>query len=252
MSSTDTLPNSEGKHIPTVTFKQRNGEQWQEITTDQLFKDKSVIVFALPGAFTPTCSSTHLPRYNELVPCFKKEGIDDVICLSVNDPFVMQSWAGDQNTKNITFVPDGNGEFSAGMNMLVDKSDLGFGKRSWRYSMLVKDGVIEKMFIEPNKPGDPFEVSDADTMLNYLNPKAEKPMSVSLFTKPGCPHCARAKKALTEHGYSYEEISVGGHGLTFSTLKAVTGKGTVPQVFVNGEHIGTADETEEWLKKKHG
>lgn len=124
-------------------------------------------MFSLPGAFTPTCSSSHLPRYNELSSVFKQHGVDGILCVSVNDTFVMNARKADQHAENITFVPDGNGEFTKGMNMLVEKADLGFGPRSWRYSMLVRDGVVEKMFVEPNKPGDPFEVSDADTMLKY-------------------------------------------------------------------------------------
>ena len=142
----------------------------------------------------------------------------------------------------------GNGDFSEGMGMLVGKEDLAFGKRSWRYSMLVKDGVIEKMFIEPNKPGDPFEVSDADTMLEYVAPDSAKPKRVTIFTKPGCPHCARAKKNLKEHDLSYEEIELGSKGLSYSSLAAVTGRGTVPQVYIEGEHIGGADDLEAYFK----
>lgn len=243
------LKNREGESVPDVTFRSRVGESWVDITTGELFKGKNVVVFALPGAFTPTCSSTHLPRYNELAPVFKQNGIDDIICLSVNDAFVMNAWSADQQAENIRFIPDGNGEFSEQVGMLVDKQDIGFGKRSWRYSMLVRDGVIEKMFIEPEKPGDPFEVSDADTMLNYVNAEAEKPKRVSLFTKPGCPHCSRAKKALREKGYSYEEIELNGHGLSYSSLAAITGRGTTPQVYIEGQHIGGADELEVWLAK---
>ncbi|MGH1439349.1 MAG: glutathione peroxidase [Cellvibrionaceae bacterium] len=243
------LSNKEGQTIPSVTFRTRQGDNWVDLTTNEIFKGKTVILFSLPGAFTPTCSSTHLPRYNELTPSFKAEGVDTVACLSVNDTFVMNSWAGDQHADNILFIPDGNGEFTEGMDMLVDKNDIGFGKRSWRYSMLVKDGVIEKMFIEPDLPGDPFEVSDADTMLNYINPQASLPKRVSLFTKPGCPHCARAKKALTENRYDYEEIVLGDKGITYSSLAAVTGAGTVPQVYIEGELIGGADDLEKWLAK---
>ncbi|WP_027852760.1 glutathione peroxidase [Marinobacterium litorale] len=241
------LENKEGQRVPNVTFPTRVGNEWVNVTTDELFAGKTVILFALPGAYTPTCSSTHLPRYNELAPVFKREGVDSIICLSVNDPFVMGAWAGDQSAQNIDMLPDGNGEFSDGMGMLVEKRDLGFGKRSWRYSMLVKDGVIEKMFIEPNKPGDPFEVSDADTMLNYINPNAQLPRRVSLLTKPGCPHCARAKKQLTERGMDYEEIQLGQNGITYSSLVAISGKGTVPQIFIDGDHIGGADELEKWM-----
>lgn len=242
-----TLENREGQRIPEVTFRIRRGDEWVDVTTGDLFENKTVVLFALPGAFTPTCSSTHLPRYNELAKTFFAEGVDDIICLSVNDTFVMNSWAADQQAEHITFIPDGNGEFSDGMGMLVNKEDLGFGKRSWRYSMLVKNGVIEKMFIEEDVPGDPFNVSDADTLLNYINPNADLPKRVTLFTKPGCPHCARAKKALTDNQFQYEEIVLGDKGITYSSLVAVTGAGTVPQVYIDGEHIGTADNLEAWL-----
>ena len=144
--------NREGKRVPQASFRTRTeGGDWKTITTDELFKGKNVVVFSLPGAFTPTCSSTHVPRYNELAPAFFANGIDRILCISVNDAFVMNEWARTQECGNVTMVPDGNGEFTAGMGMLVDKSELGFGKRSWRYSMLVRDGVIEKMFIEPEK-----------------------------------------------------------------------------------------------------
>ena len=243
------LQNSEGKNIPQVTFHTRQGNDWVDVTSEQLFKGKTVIVFALPGAFTPTCSSTHLPRYNELAPVFSANGVDEIICLSVNDTFVMNAWAEDQKAENVTFLPDGNGEFSEAMGMLVDKEELGFGKRSWRYSMLVKDGVIDKMFIEPDLPGDPFQVSDADTMLDYINPQAEQPKRVTIISKPGCPHCTRAKNVLTENGYKYEEIELGSNGVSFSSLQAVTGRGTTPQIFVDGELVGSADELEAWVAK---
>jgi len=132
------------------------------------------------------------------------------------------------------------------MGLLVDKSNLGFGKRSWRYSMLVRDGVIEKQFIEPEKDGDPFEVSDADTMLSYIAPKAKAPEPVTIISRPGCPHCARAKSLLDERGIAYEDVSLG-KGVTFSTVRAITGRGTVPQVFIGGQHIGGADDLEKYF-----
>ncbi|QBY04290.1 glutathione peroxidase [Thalassotalea sp. HSM 43] len=241
------LENREGSTVPSVNFKTRVNDEWKTISSDDLFKGKTVIVFSLPGAFTPTCSSTHLPRYNELAPTFNKHGIDDIICMSVNDTFVMNAWAQDQESDNVTLIPDGNGEFSDGMGMLVDKADLGFGKRSWRYSMLVKDGVIEKMFIEPNVPGDPFEVSDADTMLAHVAPDAVKPQAVSIFTKPGCPFCIKAKELLTDNGYQYEEILLG-KDASLTSLKAITGRDTVPQVFVDNKHIGGSDELAVFLQ----
>ena len=243
-----TFPNSEGKRVPQVKFRTRRDGQWKDVTTDEIFKGKTVVVFSLPGAFTPTCSSTHVPRYNELAPVFLANGVDRVVCISVNDAFVMNEWARTQECGNVLMLPDGNGEFTGKMGMLVDKSELGFGKRSWRYSMLVKDGVIEKMFIEPQKPGDPFEVSDADTMLNHINPKAKKPDQVAILTREGCGYCAKAKALLKELGYAFSEVRLD-HSDRSRVVGAITGRGTVPQIFVNGQHIGGLEELERWAKK---
>ncbi|EGK11864.1 peroxiredoxin [Psychrobacter sanguinis] len=168
-------------HVPDVTFKTRvrdesiggeNPFKWYDLTTDELFANKKVVVFSLPGAFTPTCSTSHLPRYEELYNEFKALGVDEVVCVSVNDAFVMYQWGLKQGRENVFLLPDGNGEFTRKMGMLVDKSNLGFGMRSWRYSMYVENKEIKKVFMEPgfddNCPTDPFEVSDADTMLEYL------------------------------------------------------------------------------------
>ncbi len=236
----------EGKPVPNVTFKARPNDQWKDITSDDLFKGKTVVVFSLPGAYTPTCSSTHLPRYNELAPVFKQHGVDDIVCISVNDAFVMNEWKTGQDAGNITVIPDGNGDFTKGMGLLVDKRNLGFGMRSWRYSMLVKDGVIQKAFIEPEKEGDPFEVSDAETMLAYIAPDAKVPEPVVVFAKPGCPHCARAKATLNAHGIKYTEI-VQDQRINSSALRAVTGKSTWPQVFIGGKLIGDADAVDAYF-----
>ncbi|WP_210394558.1 glutathione peroxidase [Motiliproteus sediminis] len=240
------LPNCEGQRVPQVTFNCRQADQWLPRSTDSLFAGKTVVLFALPGAFTPTCSSSHVPRYNELAPKLREAGVDAIYCLSVNDAFVMEAWKQDQQADQIDFLPDGNGDFSAGVGMLVDKQALGFGKRSWRYSMLVRDGVIEKMFIEPDLPGDPFQVSDADTMLGYLNPTATQDAAVTLFTRPGCGHCARAKALLSEKGLAYEEIQLG-REISHGGLFGVSGRRTVPQVYIDGQHIGGADDLESYL-----
>lgn len=242
------MENRQGQNVPQVTFRTRDNHEWVDVSTDAIFKDKTVIVFSLPGAFTPTCSSTHVPRYNQLTPTFKQHGVDDVICIAVNDAFVMNEWKKEQHADNVTFIPDGNGDFSEGMGMLVDKEDLGFGKRSWRYSMLVKNGVIEKMFIEPNKPGDPFEVSDADTMLDYLVPNAEKPKDVTIFTRPGCEYCVRAKGLLNDAGIQYEELVLN-RDYTEATIRAVSCKSTVPQIFINGNYIGGSEELQHYLSQ---
>lgn len=247
MAQPTELPNQEGKAIPDVTWPVRENDDWKQLSSKEIFSNKKVILFSLPGAFTPTCSSTHLPRYNQLAKTFAKLGVDEICCMSVNDTFVMNAWLADQEAENITVIPDGNGTFTDAMQMLVDKDDIGFGKRSWRYSMLVNNGVIEKMFIEPNVPGDPFEVSDADTMLNYLAPEVSAPQEVSIFTKPACPFCVKAKAALTQAGYEYEEIVIG-QDATLTSLKAVSGRETVPQVFIGGKHVGGSDDLEAFLK----
>jgi peroxiredoxin len=174
----------EGKKVPNVVFKTRvrdesiggeNAFVWKDVSSDEIFKGKKIVLFALPGAFTPTCSSTHLPGYEKFYDELKAQGIDEVYCLSVNDAFVMYQWGKHQNADKVKLLPDGNKEFTRQMGMLVRKEDLGFGERSWRYSMVVNDGVIEKIFIEPgftdNCPTDPFEVSDAETMLRWLKEK---------------------------------------------------------------------------------
>lgn len=182
------------ERVPNVVFKTRvrdesvpgpNPFRWQDLTTQEIFGGKRIVLFALPGAFTPTCSSTHLPRYEELYDEIAAQGVDGIICLSVNDAFVMFQWGKNLGAQRVFLLPDGNAEFTRKMGMLVDKSNLGFGMRSWRYSMVVNDCKIEKIFIEPadsfdNCPLDPFEVSDADTMLAYLKSvKAPEPATVA-------------------------------------------------------------------------
>ena len=160
-----------GDRVPDVTFKLRVDGEWREKKSSEYFKNRRVVLFALPGAFTPTCSSTHLPGYVVLSKNLKALGVDEILCLSVNDAYVMNAWGKDQGIDDeVTMLPDGSGHFTRQMGMLVDNDDLGFGERSWRYSMLVSDGVIEKLFIEDrDTTGDPFAVSDAVTMLDYVN-----------------------------------------------------------------------------------
>ena len=241
--------NREGQNVPQVTFRTRVDSDWKAVTTDDIFAGKTVVVFSLPGAFTPTCSSSHVPRFDQLAGAFKAHGVDDIVCISVNDAFVMNEWQESQRTRNVTFLPDGNGNFTAGMGLLVSKEDLGFGMRSWRYSMLVRDGVIEKMFIEPQEPGDPYGESDADTMLRFIAPHEPKPLDVTIFSRDGCPHCARAKARLVESGIDYESLELN-KNYTDRSLRAVAKATTLPQVFVNGELIGGADELETWLESR--
>ena len=243
------LENREGKRIPDTTFRVRRGHEWVDVTSDELFRGKSVAVFSLPGAFTPTCSSSHVPRYNQLASELRANGVDEIVCMSVNDAFVMNEWQASQKADHIRFIPDGNGSFTEGMGMLVDKEELGFGKRSWRYSMLVEDGVIEKMFIEPEVPGDPFGVSDADTMLAYVAPDAGKPLDVTVMSRDGCPFCVAAKEALRNAGIDYDELILN-RDYTDQSLRAIAGSASVPQVFINGMHIGGAESLETWLSER--
>jgi peroxiredoxin len=136
------------------------------------FKGKKVILFSLPGAFTPTCSSKQLPGFEENAKEFKKYGIDEVYCMSVNDSFVMNAWAQDQKLENVKVIPDGNGEFTSQTGMLCSKRDKCFGDRSWRYAAIINDGVVEKLFVEPGKtddtPEDPYGESSPENVMKYL------------------------------------------------------------------------------------
>lgn len=192
----------DGDAVPKVTFKARvrdesipgpNPFTWKDVTSEALFKGKRAVVFSLPGAFTPTCSSTHLPGYEKEYETFKKLGVDEVYCLSVNDAFVMRQWGISQglekedkdgsnplnpgNFKKVKLLPDGAALFTRGMGLnVVWEKERGFGERSWRYSAVINDMKVEKIFIEGGSPKedygpDPFEVSDATTMLNYLKSK---------------------------------------------------------------------------------
>jgi len=164
---------------PQVTFKSRiqideaPGFAWQDMKTSEMFNSRRVVLVALPGAFTPTCSSTHLPGYEAAYNEIRELGIDEVYCISVNDSFVMNSWFKSLSVENVVPVPDGAGAFTRKMGFLVDKTNIGFGYRSWRYSMVIENGIVEQMFIEPgfddNVEGDPFQVSDANTMIQYLS-----------------------------------------------------------------------------------
>ena len=169
------------KHVPEVVFKTRvrdesvegeNPFRWQDVSSEEVFSGKTIVIVALPGAFTPTCSSTHLPGFEQKYQELKDLGVDEVYCLSVNDAFSMFQWGKNLGVEKVKLLPDGNGDFTRGMGMLVKKENLGFGDRSWRYAMVVKDGEVQEIFEEPGKcdncPTDPFERSDVDTVINYL------------------------------------------------------------------------------------
>ncbi len=241
--------NQEGKSVLAgINYKIKIGGKLETVNEAEIFKGKKVVLFGLPGAFTPTCSSSHLPRYEELYDAFKAQGVDEVYCLSVNDGFVMDAWAEDQGLKKVKMLPDGNAELTKQVGMDVMKEDLGFGLRSWRYSMLIEDGVITKHFIEPDKEGDPFEVSDADTMIKFLKNDVVLPASVTIFTKKNCPFCKDAKALLEERGYMYNEVELN-DARRQRVLSGITGKmrPTSPQIFINGELVGGFDNLKKYL-----
>ncbi len=174
-----------GQKLPEVTFKTRvrdesiggdNPFRWEDKSTADYFKGKRVVLFSLPGAFTPTCSTYQLPGYENGFSNFQAQGIDEIYCMSVNDSFVMNKWAQDQKIANVNVIPDGSGEFTRKMGMLVAKDNLGFGMRSWRYAAVINDGVVEAWFEEPglsdNHGEDPYGESSPETVLNWLKESA--------------------------------------------------------------------------------
>ncbi|MEE7548107.1 peroxiredoxin [Xanthomonas sp. Kuri4-1] len=174
------------ERVPDVVFHTRvrnealggpNPFEWRELSSQALFGGQRVVLFAVPGAFAPACSETHLPGYEAHYDEFRRLGIDRVVCLAVNDAFVMFQWARSRGIENVFMLPDGNAEFTRLMGLLASRARQGMSLRSWRYSMLVDDGVIEKLFVEPGFRDDPdavgVTVSDAETMLAYLRAAAK-------------------------------------------------------------------------------
>lgn len=171
----------QGKCVPSVTFKTRvrdhlvggdNPFVWRDVTTEEIFKGRRVLIFSLPGAFTPTCSTYQVPGFEENYDAIRKLGIDEVYVISVNDTFVMRKWMVDQEVEKIKFIPDGNGQFTRLMGMLVQKENLGFGPRSWRYAAVVEDGLVEVWFEEPGREDnceeDPYGVTSPENVMQYL------------------------------------------------------------------------------------
>jgi peroxiredoxin len=169
------LCNHEGQRVPQVSFQIYATDGWYELSTADLFDHKTVVVLAVPGAFTCPYSPIQLLGYNEYAGVFRANGVDEILCISVNDPFSLAAWAQAEGADQVRFIPDTNGDFTRAMGMIVNLADQGMGQRSCRYSMLVKDGVIEKMFVERDALESMPVVSNAETMLNFINPDAEKP-----------------------------------------------------------------------------
>ncbi len=238
-----------GSPVPSVDLIELQDSNPKRLRSADLFANRRVVLFALPGAFTPTCSSEHVPGYMALLKDLQAAGIDEVVCLAVNDPFVMGAWQKAQNAMELRFLSDPRGEFTQAMGMSIDHGDVGLGVRSWRYSMVVDNGKIERMFIEPDVPGDPFGVSSAETMIKYLKPDYKSAGSAFVLARHGCPHCARAKKLLDEAGIPFEAVHIG-EQFTMQGVKAASGVATVPQVFIGGRLIGGADELQAHLTSR--
>jgi peroxiredoxin/glutaredoxin len=236
-----------GSQIPPVQLAELREGSVHRFTTADLFTGRRTIVFALPGAFTPTCSTEHVPGYLARLKDFHDAGLDDIVCLSVNDPYVMEAWQRAEKAEGVRFIADTFGEFTEAMGMSVDHRDESLGTRSWRYSMLVDNGIIETIFIEADVPGDPFKVSDAETMWKYLRPDHKSAGSAFMLARRGCPHCARAKALLTTSDIHYEATYLG-EGLTMQGVRAASA--TVPQVFIGGKLIGGADQLAVYLSEQ--
>jgi len=240
----DSAQGLEGRQVPDVAFQCIERGRLETLPAAELFSGQTVALFALPGAFTPTCSNRHVPRFQELADALRDEGVDEIVCLAVNDPWVMAAWSADQACPDIRFVPDPEAAFTRQLGMSVELPHL--GERSRRYSMLVRHGVIEKAFVEPDEDGDPYGVSDADTLLAYLNPLSPALRPVAVFVRHGCPFCERALALLRAHDLRFAVIDVGAD-IPMDAVKAVSGEATVPQVYIGGRHIGGADALERHL-----
>lgn len=238
-----------GSPVPDVELAELRDGNLLRFPSSDLFRGHRIVVFALPGAFTPTCSTAHVPGYVALLKDFRQAGIDDVVCLSVNDPYVMEAWQRAEKAEGVRFVADPYGEFTQAMGMSVDQRSASLGTRSWRYSMLVDNGTIETMFIEPEVAGDPFEVSDAETMLKYLRPDHKHVSPAFVLARHGCRHCARAKDLLNSFGIPFEAVHLGDE-LTMRGVKAASGGTTVPQIFIDGKLIGGTDQLAEYLSQR--
>lgn len=226
-----------GRFVPNVTFTIKENSKKTVRSSSDLFKGKRVILFAVPGAFTLVCSLIHLPEYEEYYDLFINLGIDDIYCLAVNDLFVMEEWAKNTGTNKVKMIPDVHGTFTKALQMEVSKDELGL--RSWRYAMIIDDGVIEEVFIEPSLQS--ISRSRAKTLLRHLNPEIILPKNILIFTIDGCSHCAKAKELLINKELFFREKTFA-KDYNLSDLKALTGKTSVPQIFINGRLIGGEEE----------
>jgi peroxiredoxin len=230
-----------GTPLPDRPVRLLRDGRWQDATLGELARGRRVVLFGLPGAFTPTCSTQQVPRYEEVAPVLRAHGIEDILCITVNDEHVVAAWAREHGARQVAFIADGNGELTAALGMLVDKRGQAMGFRSRRYSLLAQDARVEALFAEPDVEGDPYTVSDADTMLHAVAPQAAPPDQVVIFTRAGCPHCAHARELLEQAGFDYVDIPLGAD-IRHRVTAALANRETVPLVYLNGTLIGGADD----------
>jgi len=237
-----------GQGVPRAQLAELRQGRVHHVASDEIFAGRRVLVFALPGAFTPTCSSAHVPGYVARLNDFRDAGIDEVICLSVNDPYVMDAWQRAERAEGIRFLADPAAEFAQAIGLTTSNNEKGLGVRSRRYSMLVDKGTIATLFVEEDRPDDPLEVSDAETMWRYWRPNEKGRGSAFLFGRHGCPHCARAEDLLKRHGITHDSIYLG-EDLTMLGVRAATGATTLPQVFIEGKLVGGAEQLAKYLSE---
>jgi len=240
--------NREGQKVPQVTFRTRSGNDWKNVASDEIFKGKTVVLFSLPGAFTPTCSSTHLPRYNELAPAFFANGVDAIVCVSVNDAFVMNEWAANQECANVTMLPDGNGEFTEGMGMLVGQIRPG-----------LRQALVALLDAGEGRRGreDVHRAAEARRPVRSVrcrhHARLRRPESQE--ARPGRDPDARGLRLLRAGQAAAQGAglrlrrTVPGPQERSRIVGAISGAGTVPQVFVNGQRIGGLEELQKWAQK---
>lgn len=239
----DTAARLAGRSFPEVTLRLAEPPH-EKIGSREFVAGDGVALIGLPGAFTPTCTGLHVPRFEELADDLAHAGVTRILCTAVNDAFVMEAWRQSLGTTRIEYAGDGNGDLHRALGLLRDMRDDGMGERARRYSMLVRHGAIEKAWVEADAAGDPFEVSSADVMLRHLRPEAS-PLDVMVFTRPNCAWSRRALQALDAAHIPYRTAEVGPRG-----LRGVAGSQTTPQVFVGGRHIGGCEDLEAWLRMR--
>jgi glutaredoxin-like protein len=249
IEQTDDDTGLEGRTIPDVELHVLDGDgRFRVVRAADLFGRGTTVIFTPSHPSSLGCSDSRVPRFQQLAGELHSHGVDRIVCVAVNDPAAVGRSAREQHAEGIAIVADVEGCFTGALGMLVDGGGSAPGTRSRSYSALVRDGAVVKAFVDPETEGAPLTVSDADTMLRYLDPATTTLRSVALLARHGCPHCERARRLLADHGFRFEAIELNEH-ITLQAVRAISGRATVPQVFVDGHHVGGADELAAWLEQ---